>query len=175
MSFVSCKNCNSVVESSAKFCNVCGNSLENVEVIQSRTDMNRIPTFFCPKCQFENTMKSILCDNCGEDFGKYNIRANLSETSTSRKAAAKDSMKSEIFRPSQSSVPAFIRIFSIISGIIFVILLIISLLATYVWMWGMGSLGPAFLTFIFGIFWLSSTIGWILSRRRIFLNKKHNQ
>ena len=107
---------------------------------------NKQPTFLCPICQHENLLESILCEDCGEDFGKYNIRANLSETSISRLAAAKEAMRSEIFQPSRSTV---------------------SVLAINVWMLGLGSLVPTLFAFIFGIFWFSTTIGWILSRRKL--------
>ncbi|OLS30788.1 MAG: hypothetical protein HeimAB125_18080 [Candidatus Heimdallarchaeota archaeon AB_125] len=167
MSFISCKNCKSVKKSEDRFCKVCGNRLEDAETISSSSESNKQPTFLCPICQHENLLESILCEDCGEDFGKYNIRANLSETSISRLAAAKEAMRSEIFQPSRSTVAVILRITCIVSGILFVIVSIISVLAINVWMLGLGSLVPTLFAFIFGIFWFSTTIGWILSRRKL--------
>ena len=97
MSTVICPNCGNESKAGYKFCMFCGGSLEGLKAEQqSRTQVSfKAPpvernTFFCPKCNHENQIDNFSCNNCGEDFDKYNIKASFSQTTASRVARAKD-------------------------------------------------------------------------------------
>ena len=103
MSNVVCENCGSVITSSDKFCRVCGISLVNGEQISSKTSSVQQQTFFCPKCNLENSINNLFCEDCGDDFSKYNIKASFSETAKSRSGATKNALISGLYRTGRSS------------------------------------------------------------------------
>jgi len=166
MSNVVCENCGSVITSNDKFCRVCGISLVNGEQISSKTSSVQQQTFFCPKCNLENSINNLFCDDCGDDFSKYNIKTSFSETAKSHSGATKDVLFSGLYRKGRSSSNIFLTLLMIFSGLIFLILSIVTALAFNVWMSGMAGLVPAFFALIFGVIWLTTTIIWILFGRR---------
>ena len=162
MSFVFCKNCRSVTKSEDKYCRICGDSLEDAETAISNSETIRQQTFFCPKCNIENSCSNLFCENCNEDFSKYNIKRSFSETAKSRSSATKDALSSAIFSSDPKSAPVILKISCIISGIVFVVMAIISFLAFNVWHSSLAGLVPALFCLLFGVFWFTSALLWLV-------------
>ncbi|MCG3222020.1 MAG: zinc ribbon domain-containing protein [Candidatus Heimdallarchaeota archaeon] len=90
-----CTYCGNIIDPKNKFCIFCGKNLHEETTETYQPVQRELNTFFCPSCKHENSINNFQCNNCGEDFSKYNIRASFSDTSVSRKAKAKDFVAKE--------------------------------------------------------------------------------
>ena len=97
-----CSDCGNVSKTDYKFCIVCGSDLKGESKPVTQTPVIREETFFCPKCRHANPIDEIICSNCREDFGKYDIRKSFSESSKSRSGVYKD-VAGTVVQPSRSS------------------------------------------------------------------------
>ncbi len=90
MEIIICSNCGNTSNSEYKHCIFCGSNLKSEPKQDVPINEFEQSTFFCPKCMKENPKEEIICSNCGEDFGKYNIRSKFSDTSASRRLKSLD-------------------------------------------------------------------------------------
>ena len=140
MSRTFCTNCGQTNLAEDKFCSFCGQKLENIDLKKAEPTIPlqriiEIPkyktitesTFFCPKCNIENSIKNDRCISCNEDFSKYSFKRSISKPTQYQPLSF--SYSTQVIPPKPvSDSSSFCGGFLKIIGIIFLIFLAIALI-----------------------------------------------
>ena len=146
MSNVYCPSCGELHASTENNCAFCGANLAE-RVITSKNKQvipqHKTPTFFCPKCNVENSIDNRRCKSCNESFSQYNIRTSFSQTSVSKTAKFRDKFVKRTStdetmekKTELNPIGKFILTIGIAFGVtvlVFIIFIIIWYLTTFVW------------------------------------------
>lgn len=68
-----CKNCGAVIKNNAKFCQDCGNPVENAKQTEEPVETSPEDKNFCPNCGRQLTEEEEFCQDCGTDINNPQV------------------------------------------------------------------------------------------------------